>query len=137
MRIGELADECSLPTRTIRFYERRGLLRNPDRAPNGYRIYDQSALDRLHFIRRAQAAGLTLAEISRIIDIRSEGQPPCAHVSELLADKLDEVEHRMAELEMLRSELVGLIDRSHRLDPADCTGDDICQILQTPSAEVR
>ena len=132
MLIGELADAADLPSQTIRFYERKGLLPPPERGANGYRTYDKSTLTRLHFIQTAQAAGLTLAEIGSIIDLRDDGTVPCAHVATLIHSKLAHVRARIKNLAVLEAELEGVIERSHRLDPADCTNADICHILSTP-----
>lgn len=129
MLIGELADAVGLPSQTIRFYERRGLLPEPGRGPNGYRVYDRSTLTRLHFVRSAQAAGLTLAEIGSIIDLREDGTVPCTHVAGLIDNKIADVRARISDLTVLKHELEGLIERSKRLDPADCTDADVCQIL--------
>lgn len=63
MLIGELGEAVGLPSQTIRFYERTGLLPAPPRAANGYRSYDESTITRVTFIRAAQSAGLTLVEI--------------------------------------------------------------------------
>lgn len=133
MRIGEVAAAAGLPTQTIRFYERRGLLPPPQRGPNGYRLCDPSTLPRLQFIRSGQGAGLTLVEIATILDLRGEGATPCAHVADLLSAKLLGVQQRKRELVALESELEGLISRSHRLDPADCTDAQICHIIATPT----
>lgn len=132
MLIGELADAAGLPSQTIRFYERKGLLPPPGRGANGYRTYDESILTRLHFVRTAQAAGLTLAEIGSIIDLRDGGTVPCAHVATLIHSKLADVRTRIKNLTVLEAELEGVIERSHRLDPADCTDADICHILSAP-----
>lgn len=129
MLIGELADTVGLPSQTIRFYERRGLLPEPVRGANGYRIYDESTLTRLNFIHTAQAAGLTLAEIGSIIDLRADGNVPCTHVASLIDSKLADVRTRIRSLAVLEAELEEVIERSHRLDPADCTDADICHIL--------
>jgi len=129
MLIGELADTAGLPSQTIRFYERRGLLPEPTRGANGYRIYDESMLTRLNFIHTAQAAGLTLAEIGSIIDLRDDGNVPCTHVASLIDSKLADVRTRIRSLAVLEAELEEVIERSHRLDPADCTDADICHIL--------
>ncbi len=129
MRIGEVADAAGLPTQTIRFYERKGLLSQPQRGPNGYRVYDPSTITGLRFIRRGQAAGLTLVEIASILDLRRDGAVPCAHVQALLRTKLLDVQARQRELADLEAELEGLINRSHRLDPADCTDNAICHII--------
>lgn len=129
MRIGEVADAAGLPTQTIRFYERRGLLPHARRGPNGYRDYDASTLTRLQFIRSGQAAGLTLVEIASILDLRGEGANPCAHVQSLLSTRLRDVRARHRELVALEAELEDLISRSQRLDPADCTDQQICHFL--------
>jgi len=132
MLIGELADTVGLPSQTVRFYERRGLLPEPVRGANGYRIYDESTLTRLNFVRTAQAAGLTLAEIGSIIDLRDDGNVPCTHVASLIDSKLADVRARISDLTILEAELEDLIERSHRLDPADCTDAGICHILSPP-----
>ncbi|WP_148612955.1 heavy metal-responsive transcriptional regulator [Nocardioides rubriscoriae] len=129
MRIGEVAAAADVPTQTIRFYERRGLLPQPLRGPNGYREYDDSILTRLAFIRSGQAAGLTLVEVASILDLRRDGAVPCAHVESLLVTKLDDIQERQRELAVLQAELEGLISRSARLDPADCTDTQICHII--------
>ena len=129
MRIGEVADAAGVPTQTIRFYERRGLLPQPLRGPNGYREYDESVLTRLAFIRSGQAAGLTLVEVASILDLRRDGAVPCGHVHSLLLDKLDAIRARQRELAALQGDLEGLVARSERLDPADCTDTQICNII--------
>jgi MerR family mercuric resistance operon transcriptional regulator len=132
MRIGELANTVGLTTQTIRFYERKGLLPAPERGANGYRTYGESTLTRLNFINHARAAGLTLAEIGSIIDIRDHGDATCTHVTTLVNSKLTTVRARIRGLAVLEAELEGLLERSHRLDPADCTDADICHILSAP-----
>ncbi|MGI8754945.1 MAG: heavy metal-responsive transcriptional regulator [Acidimicrobiales bacterium] len=129
MLIGEFADVMGLPTETIRYYERRALIQEPARAANGYRNYDESTLARLCFIRSAQAAGLALAEIAGIVETRDAGTAPCTHVAELLAAKLDGVRDRQQQLAALETEIEALLERSHHLDPADCTDTEICHIL--------
>lgn len=134
MRIGELADRSGFPARTIRFYEHRGLLPEPARGPNGYRRYDDVTIERLRFIANAQAAGLTLAEIRGVLDIRDTGTAPCGHVTDLLAAKQRAVRAQLKQLRALDAELGALIDRSSQLDPADCDSGDICHILQPVTA---
>ena len=134
MLIGELADAIGIPTRTVRFYERKGLLPDPTRADNGYRIYDEATLARLRFIRSAQTAGLTLAEIASIIHVRDDGTAPCTHVDSLLENKLLDVRQRRRQLAALEDDLAQLLGRSRRLDPADCTAGEICHIFTAESA---
>lgn len=134
MRIGELSSACGLPTRTIRFYERRGLLPAPTRSTNDYRTYTPDDLGRLEFIRNAQSAGLTLNEIASVTALRDKGTTPCTHVNALLHAKLTDVRERIDQLVVLQDELRRIVERARTLDPADCTERDICHILGTGSA---
>ena len=127
MRIGEIADRAGVPAKTIRFWEDQHLLPPPDRTPAGYRDYDPAIIDRLAFIRHAQAAGLTLEAIRQVLDIRDGGQPPCVHVTELIARRLANVETRLAELTRARDQLAALAARAAAQDPADCRG--YCSII--------
>lgn len=132
MLIGELADSVGVPSQTIRFYEREGLLSPTRREANGYRVFDTATLHRLRFIRIAQTAGLTLGEIRSIVDLRDDGHVPCGHVTELLHAKLEDVRRRRRDLDTLLAELERVITRGQALDPGDCTDTDICHILTGP-----
>jgi DNA-binding transcriptional MerR regulator len=115
--------------KTIRFWEDQHLLPPPARTPAGYRDYDPAILERLAFIRHAQAAGLTLDAIGQVLDISDGGQPPCVHVAGLIARRLTEVEARLAELARTRDQLAALAERAAAQDPADCRG--YCSIIAT------
>ncbi len=132
MRIGDLAATSGLSTKTIRFYEQSGLLPAPPRTPGGYRDYGEQAAARLGFIRDAQGAGLTLAEIRSILALRDSGQAPCAHVTGLIEQRLEDIERRLAELATTREALRGLARRAATTDPASCSEDAICTILTPP-----
>lgn len=127
MRIGELVGRAGVPAKTIRYWEGRRLLPPPARTPAGYRDYDPAILERLAFIRQAQVAGLTLDAIGQVLNIRDRGEPPCVHVSTLIARRLGEVEARLAELERTRDQLAALAARAAEQDPADCRGH--CSII--------
>lgn len=129
MRIGELAAAADIPPETVRYYERRGLLAPPERSRNGYRTYHDDALHQLRFIRAAQAAGLTLAEIRSVIELRDDGDAPCQHVEALLAYELADVRCKQRQLAVLEHELVALIERSATLHPSECHPDDICHVI--------
>jgi DNA-binding transcriptional MerR regulator len=87
LKIGELAQRAGVTAKAIRFYERKGVLPPAKRAPTGYRLYGDDAVEMLCFVKQATGLGLTLAEIKDIIAIRRGGRPPCAHVHRLLRDK--------------------------------------------------
>src|SRR5439155_15385825 len=74
MLIGEVADRSGVSTKAIRYYEDIGLLPPPERTASGYRDYAASVVDRLAFIRAAQAVGLSLGEIRGVVALRDEGQ---------------------------------------------------------------
>lgn len=129
MRIGALADATGVSTKTIRFYEQAGLLPAPPRTPAGYRDYPPQVADRLTFIRNAQAAGLTLAEIRGVLGIRDSGEAPCEHVGTLVERHLRQVEERIAELTRARAALQRLAEAASATDPRTCPEGEICRIL--------
>jgi len=105
LRIGEVARRSGVGVEALRFYERRGLLGRPARTESNYRVYDESVLERLDFIRRAQAVGFTLDEIGEILAESADGRSPCRHVRELARRKLEELDARLAELRRHRADL--------------------------------
>jgi MerR family copper efflux transcriptional regulator len=129
MRIGELAEQVGISTKAIRYYEQIGILTPPARTSSGYRTYDETALGRLGFVRAAQALGLTLGEIRRIIAFRDDGAAPCAHVTALLQRRAAELDARIRELQQLRGELRQLAERATTLDPEQCPPERICHVI--------
>lgn len=129
MRIGELAAAAGTSTKTLRFYEGQGLLPAPDRTAAGYRDYDPTVLDRLDFIRRGQGAGLTLAQIQQVLEIRDGGQAPCGHVRDLLDQRLAAIEDQLRSLTALRDTLTSLRDEATTLHPDTCGPDQVCRYV--------
>jgi DNA-binding transcriptional MerR regulator len=129
LRIGELASRSGVSTKAIRYYEDIGLLPPPRRLGSGYRDYEATTVDRLAFIRAAQAVGLSLGEIRGIVALRDEGQTPCGHVLHLLRTRSAELDRRINQLRSLRGELDRLVTRAEALDPADCDPDRICHLV--------
>ena len=134
MRIGEVADAAGLSTKALRYYEQAGLIDEAARTPSGYRDYDAGVLDRLRFIRSAQAAGLTLGEIKGIIAFRERGSPPCGHVLELIENRANDLDRRIAELVRLRDDLRRLARRGRSLPQEACSPNLVCHILNPASA---
>lgn len=89
--IGQLAREADVPTSTVRYYERRGLLRPDGRSEGNYRMYGEATLERLLFVRSAQGAGFTLTDITALLDFRDGDAAPCKDVQDLIAARLDQV----------------------------------------------
>ncbi len=128
MKIGELAASSSVSAKTIRFWEEAGVVPMPSRTSSGYRDYEPAALERLTFIRHGQSAGFTLDQIRQVLGIGDSGERPCEHVTQLINERLAEVEARIADLKATRSHLRVLARRAADQDPAQCTG--YCSILE-------
>jgi DNA-binding transcriptional MerR regulator len=110
LRIGEVAASSGIGVEALRFYERRGLLGRPARTASGYRAYDASVIERLAFIKRAQAIGFSLDEIAEILEMRGRGEAPCLEVREAARRKLVELDARLTELRRYRNELARTLD---------------------------
>lgn len=137
MRIGELARQSGVPASTLRYYEQVGLLPEPERTSSGYRSYGQAALERLSFIRSAQAVGLTLAEVRDVLDIRDAGEAPCRVVTDLIERRYAEVRSRIAELSALERELSRLRQRAAHLEPRDCDPSGVCHVIPSTLASAQ
>jgi len=129
MRIGALADRSGLSTQAIRYYESIELLDEPARTATGYREYDQAAVERLRFIRDAQASGLTLAEVQTLLAMKDSSISTCGHTLEFLDRHIAEIDQQMARLRTARDELVAMVERARDLDPASCTDPNRCQVI--------
>ena len=129
MRIGELAGRGDVSAKTVRYYESIGLLVEPPRTESGYRDYGGDAVERLCFIRDAQATGLKLAEIHSVLELKDAGSNSCAHTRSLLSRHLDEVDEQIARLTAARTELAKLAARAAELDPSACTDPNRCQVI--------
>lgn len=121
MRIGELADRAGVNVQTVRYYERRGLLPEPDRTGSGYREYDESDLLRLRFILRAKALGFTLSEIGELLALRVDADTTAEDVRRHALQKIADTEAKIRDLERIRSalrHLVGVCEAQG--SPAEC-----------------
>lgn len=105
--IGQLARRAGVGIDTVRYYERAGLLAPNSRLASGYRRYSDTEVSRLRFIRRAQALGFSLKEISELLALSSRRD--VASVKRTAMTKLNDVEKRIAELERVRTGLSRLI----------------------------
>ena len=137
MRIGDLASLTGVSTKAIRYYEDIGVLPRPERASNGYRVYAQSAVDRLTFVKDAQATGLSLNEIAAILGLREQGEATCNHVLHLLEHHLDQLDTKIAALQKTRATLASITERARVLDPADCHDPNRCQTIERVSGTDR
>ncbi len=103
--IGRLARAAAVPVSTVRYYERRGLLRPDRRSEGNYRLYGKEALDRLRFVRAAQAAGFTLSDISALLEFCGGDPAPCRDVQALIVSRLESVGAQLEKLLEVRKVL--------------------------------
>jgi len=128
-RAGEVAKELGIGVQTLHFYEREGLIPPPARSETGYRLYSRDLVDRIVFIRKAQALGLPLQEIKDVLTLVEHGACPCGRVRQGLEQKIAEIDQRLAELREFRKELSALIERnSEQAAPVDANV--ICSIVE-------
>ena len=129
MQIGGLAKTVGVTTKAIRYYESIGVLNEPRRTASGYRSYGPDAIERLRFVKQAQASGLELVEIKSILEIKDQGGQSCEHTQALLKLQLDELDAKIIELQQARLELGELHTRAFELDPTDCVDSNRCQVI--------
>ena len=112
--IGQLAQQVGVPTSTVRYYERIGLLQPSGRSSGNYRMYTSVALERLRFIRAAQATGFTLDDVTALLSFRDGTTAPCHEVQPLIEERLAETEQRLADLQHVQSVLTSSLKQCRR-----------------------
>lgn len=108
MKIGELAQRTNTQVVTIRYYEREGLLSEPNRSDGNYRIYGDEHSERLSFIRHCRGLDMTLDEIRVLLRFKDSPSENCREVNELLDEHIGHVEERIRELRHLEKQLKSL-----------------------------
>jgi MerR family mercuric resistance operon transcriptional regulator len=108
LTIGRLAAQGGVNLQTIRYYEREGLLQKPPRLASGYRAFAPDAVRRVHFIKRAQEMGFSLADIKELLSIRVDPRRDCSGVRQLARVKLADIDQKLRTLRAMRRVLNGL-----------------------------
>lgn len=130
---GELAERAGVGTQTVRYYERRGLLREPPRTDAGYRQYDDSDVDRLRFIRTAQRLGFKLEEIDELLGLRVETDGSCDEVEARARAVLDRIDGQISDLRAIRRALGELLEACRKAEATDpCP---ILSAIEEPGSE--
>lgn len=123
--IGDIAKKFGLNPRTIRYYETIGILPKARRTESGYRIYTDETTERLKFIIKAKTLGLKLDEIKEIIMLHERGEVPCKCTREFIANKIIEIDEKIASLTELKIRLSGLL----KIKIYKPTNQSICPII--------
>lgn len=119
LKIGEVAKRSEVGIETIRFYERQGLLAEPERRPSGYRQYDESVVSRLKFIRSAKELGFTLSEIKELLGLWFDANTKCVHVRQRAERKITDIEDKIRSLQKMKRSLKKIINQCVSRDAVD------------------
>lgn len=128
LQIGQVAALSGLSVKTLRFYEASGLIEAAQRTGGGFRLFHPTVLARLSFIKRAQALGMSLADIREFLAVRDQGQVPCDLIQTRLATQVEAIKAKIADLEVLKQHLVGVLEAWQT--PAELTDSSICPNLE-------
>lgn len=110
MTIGKLAAAAGVPTSTVRFYERAGLITPDERTGGNYRAYGEQTVERLRFVRSAQATGLSVKDIGELLALTEADISPCAEVQQLLERRLVEIRQKMTDLKHVEKTLKSALE---------------------------
>lgn len=109
MRSGEVAAHAGVNVQTLRYYERRGLLEEPQRSSAGYRAYPADAVEVVRFVKRAQELGFTLDDVAELLDLADGGPESCESVRDVAQVRLAQIEAKIAALMLMKDSLVELV----------------------------
>ena len=123
--ISDLAREADVPISTVRYYERSGLVYPDKRTNANYRIYGDAAVERIRFIRSAQAAGFTLSDIKLLLELKDGNKAKCSEVRPLVEARVEDVDSRIRELQEVSRVLHSFRDICRQADAADS-----CEVME-------
>lgn len=130
LTIGKVAKRAGVNVQTLRYYERRKLLRPDTHKDSGYRLYGEEAVTRIRFIKNAQALGFTLAEISQLLNLRVRNIDQCGAVKKKAEAKLNDIGRKIGHLRAMEKTLLNLLRACRtRSKTDDCP---ILKSLETP-----
>ncbi|WP_328690160.1 MerR family transcriptional regulator [Streptomyces phaeochromogenes] len=135
LRASQVAEAAGVNVQTLRYYERRGLLAEPERSNGGHRLYTEDAVTALRVIKAAQRLGFTLEEVAELLEAgRHRPGRPAAGLQGRAAAKLAEVDAKIADLTTIRAALAAAVDAGCD-DLTVCTASACCPIPFTDLAE--
>lgn len=120
-KIGKTARLAGVNKETIRYYESRNLIPEPDRMDSGYRLFSQRHVDQIRFIKRAQELGFTLSEIEDLLNLKMDEETTCSEIKHEAELKYMDVVSKIEDLQRIKETLTSLIDSCSGSGPkGDC-----------------
>jgi Hg(II)-responsive transcriptional regulator len=110
VRTSEVAAQAHVNTQTLRYYERRGLLPQPQRTRSGYRAYTPDAVRVVRFVKRAQQLGFTLTDVEELLHLADGGPVSCEEAKAMARARIADLQHRIEDLAGMRDALARLVD---------------------------
>ena len=120
MNIGTASKAAGLPTKTVRYYADIGLVAAQSRTESGYRNYDEAAVRKLAFVRRAREFGFSIADCRELLELYQDGNRSSADVKRIALGRLEEIEQKQRELQCLADELAHLVECCAGDNRPDC-----------------
>ena len=120
MNISAAAKTAELPVKTVRYYADIGLVSAPERSEAGYRTYDESAVRKLVFVRRARDFGFSIDECRELLSLYEDQNRSSADVKRIATKRLEEIAEKQRELQSLHDELAHLVDACKGDERPDC-----------------
>ncbi len=133
LKRGNLAKMAGVNIETIRYYEKQGILPEPDRSPSGYRQYDEETVNRIRFVKRAQKLGFSLSEIKQLLKLSNGQITDCDEVKDIALKKLEAIREKIINLQKLDSILYKLATQCDRQQTIK--GCPIIEALMTEEVE--
>jgi DNA-binding transcriptional MerR regulator len=139
LSISALAQSAGVTAKTLRYWERIGLLPRANRTHTGYRIFDPAVMRYIDFILKAKTVGLTLSEMKRVIELANDGGNPCPEVMKWLDDKDKALERQIHSLRALRRRLRRFRHLCSANDVLTCAREEelCCLIEDLPDSLLR
>jgi Cd(II)/Pb(II)-responsive transcriptional regulator len=136
MKIGELAARAGCDVQTVRFYEREGILPEPEREASGYRRYGEQHVQRLLFVRHCRSLDMSLSEVRVLLRFMDAPEEGCGEVNQVLDEHIGHVSRRIRELRLLEKQLKALRQRCGAERTADQCGilAGLSEAAQEPAA---
>lgn len=136
LSIRQVAQKVGVSSKTLRYWESRGLIARAARTHTNYRRYTQADLERILFIRKAQSLGFTLVEIRRVFELAGSGQAPCDAVIRWAGEKADALEGQIRMLHDLKARLEGYRRRwVAEGKPSQLGPNEVCRCIESVAIE--
>lgn len=118
--IGSLSKRTGVNIETIRYYERIGMLPSPPRTAGGHRLYDETHLRRLVFIKRSRELGFSIEEIRRLLGLVDGGEHTCGEVRDMALEHVADIRRKIADLQRMEFILEDMASKCEGGNVPDC-----------------